>query len=243
VTQCYSTGAISGDTSVGGLVGYNSGTVTQCYSTGTISGENSAGGLVGGNDGTLTGCYSTGAVMGSDGVGGLTGQNDWYVTKCYSTSAVSGNYCVGGLVAWNWGSLTHCYSTGTVSGDTYVGGLVGYNSEPLSQCYSTGSVRGTGQYIGGLLGRNYFVDVRNCFWDIQTSDQPTSDGGTGKTTAEMKQQSTFEGWDFINVWGIGENQTYPYLRKYSAVDINQDASVNFLDLAVLAENWLTDLAP
>jgi hypothetical protein len=59
----------------------------------------------------------------------------------------------------------------------------------------------------------------------------------------MQTAGTFleAGWDFVNVWGIGENQTYPYLRRYSAADINQDASVNFLDLALLAENWLTDI--
>jgi hypothetical protein len=59
----------------------------------------------------------------------------------------------------------------------------------------------------------------------------------------MKQQSTFENWDFINVWGIGENQTYPYLRKYLAADINQDKTVSFPDLAILAENWLADISP
>jgi len=82
-----------------------------------------------------------------------------------------------------------------------------------------------------------------CFWDTQTSGQATSDGVTGKTTAEMQMAKTFldAGWDFVNIWGIGENQTYPYLRKYSAADINQDASVNFLDLAALAEKWLTGI--
>jgi hypothetical protein len=69
-----------------------------------------------------------------------------------------------------------------------------------------------------------------------------SDGGTGKTTAEMQTTSTFleAGWDFVNVWGIGENQTYPYLRKYSAADINRDETVNFPDLAILAESWLEE---
>jgi len=63
-------------------------------------------------------------------------------------------------------------------------------------------------------------------------------------TAEMRMAKTFfdAEWDFVNVWSIGQNQTYPYLRKYSAADINEDGSVNFLDLAALAENWLTGMA-
>jgi hypothetical protein len=124
-------------------------------------------------------------------------------------------------------------------------GQAGFNVGTLRRCYSTGAVNGSGWDVGGLVGHNYYGTVRQCFWDIQTSGQATSDGGTGKTTTEMQTASTFLDavWDFVNIWGIGENQTYPYLRKYSAADINQDGNVNFLDLAVLAENWLTSLGP
>jgi len=39
-------------------------------------------------------------------------------------------------------------------------------------------------------------------------------------------------WEFINIWGIGENQAYPYLRTVPAGDINKDRIVNFLDLCI-----------
>jgi hypothetical protein len=95
------------------------------------------------------------------------------------------------------------------------------------------------------VGENDDGGVWECFWDIETSGLTTSDGGEGKTTAEMQTASTFleADWDFVDVWGIGENQTYPYLRKYSAADINQDDIVSFPDLTILAENWLTDNTP
>jgi hypothetical protein len=215
---------------VGGLVGCNEfGTVTRCYSTGTVRGDSYVGGLVGTNHGDITASYSTGTVTGTGySVGGLAGNNCYggVVDECYSTGAVSGSSSVGGLVGGNWskdwgtlgGSVTNCYSSGAVSGD---------------------------QYVGGLVGENGQGDVSKCFWDMQTSGQLASDGGTGLTTGEMQTAATFleAGWDFVNIWGIGENQTYPYLRTYSAADMNQDASVNFLDLAALAENWLTGLAP
>ena len=57
----------------------------------------------------------------------------------------------------------------------------------------------------------------------------------GKSTAKMKQESTFTNWDSINVWSIGENQTYPYLRTVSAGDINKDRIVNFLDLCIICK--------
>ena len=162
VTQCYSTGAVSGVDRVGGLVGSNSyGTVTQCYGTGAVIGTSYVGGLVGSNNGAVTDCYSTGAVSGGSFVGGLAGENADFVTACYSRGAVCGNgYYVGGLVGWNWGSITTSYSDGSVTGTMSVGGLVGNNnrSGSVTRCYSTGTVSGGGSIwnggVGGLVGEN-----------------------------------------------------------------------------------------
>jgi len=59
--------------------------VTRCYSTGVVSGNSHVGGLVGENwGGEVTHCYSMGAVTGNDAVGGLVGVNWASVTQCYS---------------------------------------------------------------------------------------------------------------------------------------------------------------
>ncbi|GBU29344.1 hypothetical protein R84B8_02908 [Treponema sp. R8-4-B8] len=73
-----STGAVSGaddNGSVGGVVGYNNGgTVKNCYSTGAVSGGYSVGGVVGYNSGTVQNCYATGNVEGlSLYIGGVVG--------------------------------------------------------------------------------------------------------------------------------------------------------------------------
>jgi len=191
---------------VGGLVGYKfGGTVTQCYSTGAVSGTDCVGGLVGNN-----GSWDT------------PGGN---VTQCYSTGAVSGDFYVGGLVGGNYeGTVTQCYSTGAVSGIDCVGGLVGGNTGAVTCCYATGVVSGTEWSVGGLVGlgyTHYHGYVKQSFWDMQTSGQSTSEGGTGKTTAEMRMASTFleAGWDFMgetkngteDIWGILEGRDYPRL--------------------------------
>jgi len=104
-----------------------------------------------------------------------------------------------------YGSVTHSYSTGSVTGD---------------------------EHVGGLVGRNYFGPggdiVSNCFWNTETSGQATSDGGTGKTTAAMKDIATFSGagWNIIAVanpsmrnityiWNIVDGETYPFLSWQS----------------------------
>jgi hypothetical protein len=42
--------------------------------------------------------------------------------------------------------------------------------------------------------------VTSCYWDVQSSGVATSNGGTGLTTAQMMQQSSFTGWNFATTW-------------------------------------------
>jgi hypothetical protein len=183
---------------------------------------------------------------GSYYVGGLVGKNYCgSISNCYSTGAVSGVWLVGGLAGVNAGSISNCHSTGAVSGSECVGGLVGenYYISYISNCYSTGAVSGS-SYVGGLVGYTY-GSVISSFWDTQTSGWMISAGGTGKTTAQMKTLSTFTllGWDFVEIWGIGENQTYPYLRTEPAGDLNHDKKVDFEDFTIFALHWLEGTGP
>ncbi|MBL7188766.1 MAG: hypothetical protein ISS70_20765 [Phycisphaerae bacterium] len=227
LTNCNSSAAVNGGFFLGGLVGYNlyDGNINNCYSTGQISGGATAGGLVGSNEGTVTQCHSTGGAEGDffGQVGGLVGNNSGTIAASYSTGPSSGSWSVGGLVGCNaYGSITTSYSSGPVQGfDYYHGGLVGSNVEGIiTACYSTGAV--SSLYGGaGLVELNDNGTVTACFWDIQTSGQATSAGGTGKTTAEMQTASTFleAGWDFVDetangtgdIWWILEGQDYPRL--------------------------------
>jgi len=156
---------------LGGLVGYNRGSVTQCYSSGMIIGGDYVGGLVGENEGAVINCYSTCSVAGNYMVGGLLGYNwDGNITDCYSTSTVSGYGYVGGLVGENVGNMINCYSTGAVMGNEAIGGLVGQNGLQgampypgyIDNSYSLASVRGE-IFVGGLVGDNRVGDVMQCY--------------------------------------------------------------------------------
>ena len=89
--------------------------------------------------------------------------------------------------------VLNSYSTADVSGNNSVGGLVGRNVSKI-------------MHIGGHL-----EPVENSFWNIETSFQVISAGGTGLTTAEMKDISTFQdaGWDIHKV--KSDKDSYPYL--------------------------------
>ena len=127
INNCYSAGAVSGgDNSeiIGGLVGYNNGGISDCYSTGTVTGHSYLGGLVGYNDYcSISNCYSTGAVnggTGSDNLGGLVGMNYGTISNCYSKGAVTGgaNY-LGGLIGSNTGSIIACFWDNQTSRQSY----------------------------------------------------------------------------------------------------------------------------
>jgi hypothetical protein len=203
---------VTGSAQVGSLVGHNEGLVNNSYSSGRVTGESRVGGLVGWNQATLSNSYSSCSVIGDSSVGGLVGDNWYYrgiLINSYSTGSVTGYTQVGGLVGVNfYGNVTNSYSTSSVTGSTQVGGLVGHNKATVS----------------------------NSFWDSLTSKMEESEGGTGKTTAEMMDIATFtdtetEGldqpWDIIAVapgetndtytWNTVNGQTYPFLSWQSSV--------------------------
>ena len=126
------------------------------------------------------------------------------------------------------GRISDSYSTGAVTGNHMVGGLVGENlpetfwdgqayqiaeNSTISDCYSTGAVSGVND-TGGLVAWNEGI-VTDSYWDIPLSGCATSAGGTGKNTGELKQQATFEGWDFALTWNIEEGVKRPSLRKFN----------------------------
>ncbi len=160
---------IKGKTQVGGLVGYNNGTIINSYFYGTVAGIEYVGGLVGKNTsgGTISFSYSTVTVTGERYVGGLVGYNASSlasnssilvssIISSYSISVVIGTgNDVGGLVGGNWGIIVSSYFSGTVTGLGNVGGLVGDNNggSMIDNSYSIGTVKGN-ENIGGLAGFN-----------------------------------------------------------------------------------------
>lgn len=115
---------------VGGMVGFSkSSNISNCYSTGSISGGSGVGGLAGGIFwGRVSRCCASGSVSGDDYVGGLVGSSDGNISNCYAASSVTAREdAVGGLVGYNYQTILNCYANGSVSADGNVGGLVGYD--------------------------------------------------------------------------------------------------------------------
>jgi hypothetical protein len=98
-----------------------------------------------------------------------------------------------------------------------VGGLAGVDFGTISNAYSTGEVVANGgSNVGGLVGINLGGggNITSSFWDVQTSGQGGSAGGSGLTTQQAQDPNTLLGLGFNpnnNIWGIVPFGSYPFL--------------------------------
>jgi len=200
---------VTGGSGTGGLAGMHWGTVTETRVTGKVSGGRLyVGGIVGYNedpssppgDCRIRESYAKVDTKGNGHVGGITGLigRGSVVSKSYAMGNVSGRKNVGGLVGTNLlGKTIESYATGRVYGDEDVGGLVGTS-------------RG---------------DVMNSYWDINSTRQNESAGGTALTTSEMTgsaARENMEGFNFEEIWEITEGD-YPCLAWQAETDDKMEA--------------------
>ena len=221
-----------------GLVGFldNGGTLQNLgVKASYIKGGYYVGGVCGYNRGTVTNCYNTGNVAGSSKVGGVCGENSGTVTNCYNTGSVTGGSEVGGVCGYNRGTVSNCYNSGSVTGTDiwFIGGVCGGNAfGNVTNCYNTGSVTGTGDYVGGVCGYNS-ATVTNCYYLIGTANSGIGSGSgeaTAKTADEFQSGEVawlLQGEQAEQVWGqnisFNPKDSYPVLGGLKVVQ-NGDGS-------------------
>lgn len=180
-----------------------------------ITGGSSVGGICGSlSYGNIENCMVTGDISGGSYVGGVVGRNNdnYYSSSIISQCASSGNITatkgyVGGILGYYYGScsIKNCYSIANVkTEDSYSSSVygIGYSAE---NCYFAGTISDTGDvYPIGVYNTNSYYD----------SEKTKISGKRGAlTTKQMKQQASFQGWDFDNIWTIQEGVDYPKLRS------------------------------
>lgn len=217
ILNCYSisnvTGTTLGDSSCAGFCGWeNEGTIQGCYCTGAVIGRDDSAGFVRRNEGTITCCRCTGDVStDDDDIGGFVNTNTatGVIEKCWCSGNITNTGDdSGGFVQSNSGNIRNCYCTGDINSSDDAGGFADSNSGIIENCYCTSAISGSD--VGGFCEGNSGT-ITSCYWDTNTSGVVVSDGGTGKTTAQMKQQATYSGWQFDIIWSISEGISYPKL--------------------------------
>ncbi|HXK48918.1 MAG TPA: FG-GAP-like repeat-containing protein [Clostridiales bacterium] len=213
---------IYGNQEIGSTVGRAEGSsIAYCTSTGQIySSDTMIGSWAGGIAGIITGgttleksCFS-GSIYGLSFIGGLIGSaENSTVINSYSEGSITGYSEVGGLIGSCYTSnIYNSYSLSDLEG-SYGSGFIGEATDTgIYNSYSAGHIGGI-YPLGGFLGSSVHTVCSYCFWDTETSGMTVSGGGTGKTTAEMYDKTTYKAWDLDTpVWKIVDDVIYPYLH-------------------------------
>lgn len=200
-------------TNVGGLVGWNDGSIARSSSDATASGQGYVGGLVGVNQtsGNIRQSFATGEANSFGhgfGGGGLVGSNAGQISQSYATGSVSyqPDFCDG-----------HCFSNG--------GGLVFTNAGTITQSFATGALTpraGFSPQPAGIANTNRGVIAGDVFWNAESTGTDIGvlsgtpiPAANGLTTAQMSQPASFgPTYDFgaNGVWAIADGALHPLLQ-------------------------------
>lgn len=193
---------------IGGLIGFAGTGIKYSVSTANVEGIDYVGGLIGrlysyypAAAAIIHQCIAGGNVVGGDGISASQG--------------------VGGFVGQaTTGAIYNSYAFGNVTGlHAKIGGMGVIKGGIALRCYSFGKMEGLlSSVVSGFacLYPGGSGSATDCFWDTETSEQATSDLGTGKTTIQMKQEATFTNYDFDTIWSIVEGLDYPKLRDVNS---------------------------
>lgn len=144
-------------TCVGGIAGYNKGTISECANLAKIIGT-TAGGIAGENNGTITNCYNRGNIL-------ATGDGE-------------GTYYLGGIAgAFNGTAISNVYaSCGKMDKAGTPGGIVSNNqSGTLSNCFYDVTWNGSTDKMTGsitLTGNALKASFDNDIWTFTTDELP-----------------------------------------------------------------------
>ena len=186
INQGRNTGAITGCTNVGGMVGYNTADSylkkLENSPQATITGITYVGGIAGVNEGEISAdnqlnLVNSGKIYGWENVGGIAGKNsgkidnvnsniNLYVIDEATRTALKGNTVItpnaqffGGVTGENVGIITNATNRARVDAAqaSYVGGIVGRNT---SEDGKVGQLLGMGNSNEGfVIGNNYVGGV------------------------------------------------------------------------------------
>jgi len=203
---------------VGGIAGYNTGTIENSYVSGTVSGSVNTGGIAGINSSVIQSCYTTCNVTGSTNTGGIAGENR-----------------IGSKVQY-------CYATGTVTGTDFAGGIAGNNGSGSSvnhcvalnrEVVATSATGAAGRIVGfnipgGTLAENYtcLMGLQNGSGIVSPIDNVSgihgsSVGSEQYLDASVSFWTSTVGFDFYSYWDI-ENGRLPWLLTTFNMEFSEE---------------------
>ncbi len=248
---------VYGGNYAGGLIGRNTlgGEITGSKSRGTInsSSSNYAGGLIGSissstsEESRISNSCASGTVGKSSGryagglVGSVGGAGSTVIESSYADCEIGSSSCTqaGGLIGYNssTGALAveNSFASGVILASSYAGGIIGYSatsgSREITNSYSLCQLSGNGSKNGIAPST---VSMVSSYFDLDKAGVSTP-VEQAKTSSQLKTETTYENWDFINTWGI-ESGSYPYLRDVEGISGTTPAGQGTIEAPYIIEN-------
>lgn len=141
---------------VGGITGYNHGTVSDCHVSGSFNAPIPA------NNKDIFDC------------GGIAGHNYGQVENCTNDAPIVAFNQVGGIVGMNGGSVVGCTNNGDITACYYFGGVVGYTTSSsatciIERCVNTGTLTFINDFAGISFGAAYMGGITSRIYSPKTS--------------------------------------------------------------------------
>lgn len=135
----------------------------------------------------------------------------------------------GGLVGKSTSTITDCISFATVLARTstsggHAGGICAGGNAAIHNCLFLGeTLNSKGRIVGQIYGSTEATTatVTDSYYVSENSaDVKKEKFGEGKSISELRQQATFIGWNFENIWTMDDpnNAGFPMLRSMLGVE-------------------------
>ncbi|MFR9538405.1 MAG: fimbrillin family protein [Rikenellaceae bacterium] len=217
IINCYSLVDVYGTiTKVGGIAGYNVGSIVNCYNHGKVEGATNVGGIVGYNcDGGYVGyCYSIGEVSaiefadysGDTRVGGVVGYN---ITTTDEDPTIKGSFCLNNTQ----------YSIGQVKVKEDSGGITGnVCTEEYLTSDEFATIINNGSYT---FNSSKYSPIPACAWVDNSVNYSSADGADNSSaypTLNFGVLPEYDGiYDIIYNSGIYEIYSGKGLQTFAAL--------------------------
>lgn len=201
IEYCYNEAYVSGDSYVGGIVGYSTKKVYNSYNTGKVAATQYAGGIAGLGYGANN-CYSMGSISANNYVGAVMGATSTTCSKCYylTGSAINGNRIAqngignstyGAGTADVAGATTGCSSDNLKIQDTFVG----FNFETIWKMSSASHY----PILRGINSSLSEITNENAKWTVASGDCTVTFNGKEIIVSGTGAMSN-EAVDYDPVW-------------------------------------------
>lgn len=185
-------------------------------------------------DVTVSSNFDPGDSGGITGLGGIIA----FSSNSGNISAKGDPIYAGGITGRS-ATISESYNIGdiVISGNgtsANAGGILGYGGT-VTNCYNIGTVSqtnaSTSSSVGSIVGSSRYSTISSCY-GVATVKHATTSGieyyiaGVSKTLTEedMKNQSSYDGFDFDSIWTWGNLSEYPFPElqnnRYTESELN-----------------------